>query len=134
EPVGKARMYLLTQPMPEAKPVKTAKVVIGETFEAKYFNGSYKLHDDGRRSGTLKLSVDGEGNVEGAYYSDRDGQKYEVKGKVGMPLYSIQFTVTFPRSEQTFQGLMFAGDGKAIAGTSRIVQHETGFYAVRVED
>jgi hypothetical protein len=27
---------------------------------------------------------------------------------------------------------MFTGDGKAIVGTSRIVQHDTGFYAVRI--
>ena len=33
-----------------------------------------------------------------------------------------------------FQGWMFTGDGKAIVGTSRIVQHEAGFHAVRVED
>ncbi len=135
EPVGKARLFLLTQPIPEAKPVKGPKVVVsGEKFEAKYFNGTYKLHDDGRRSGTLKLTVDEEGNVDGAYYSDRDGQKYEVKGKVGMPPYAIQFTVKFPRTEQTFQGWMFTGDGKAIVGTSRILQHETGFYALRSEE
>jgi hypothetical protein len=134
EPVGKAKLWLMTQPIPEATPMKEAKVVVGETFEPKYFNGTYKLYDDGRRSGTLKLTVDREGGVAGAYYSDRDGQKYEVKGKVGTPPYSIQFTVQFPRTEQTFQGLMFTGDGKAIVGTSRIVQHETGFYAVRVEE
>ena len=34
---------------------------------------------------------------------------------------------------QSFQGLMFTGDGKAITGTSRIVQHEAAFYAVRVD-
>ena len=118
----------------EAKPVKTAKVVIGDTFESKYFAGTFKLHDDGKRSGTLKLTVDAEGNVDGAYYSDRDGQKYEVKGKVGSPVNTIQFTVKFPRTEQVFQGWMFTGDGKAIVGTSRMVQHEAGFYAVRVEE
>jgi hypothetical protein len=134
EPVGKAKLYLLTQPLPEAKPIKGTKVVIGETFEAKYFTGTFKLHDDGKRSGTLKLTVDGEGNVDGAYYSDRDGQKYEVKGKVGSPLNTIQFTIKLPRTEQVFQGWMFTGDGKAIVGTSRIVQHDAGFYAVRVEE
>lgn len=134
EPVGKARLYLLTAPMPEAAPRKDPKVVIGETFEAAYFNGTYKLRDDGRRSGTLKLSVDKDGSVRGAYYSDRDGQKYDVIGKVGAPPSTIQFTVKFPRSEQTFQGWMFTGDGKAITGTSRIVQHEAGFYAVRVDE
>ena len=111
-----------------------AKFVMGDKFEPRYFNGTYKLHDDGRRSGTLELKVDDEGAVTGSYYSDKDGQKYEVKGKIGTPLYNIQFTIKLPRTEQTFQGWMFTGDGKAIVGTSRIVQHETGFYAVRIED
>lgn len=133
EPVGKAKLYLLTAPLPEAAPKKGPKVVIGKTFEAGYFNGTYKLYDDGRRSGTLKLTVDKDGGVTGAYYSDRDGQKYEVTGKVGTPPQAIQFTIKFPRSRQSFQGLMFTGDGKAITGTSRIVQHEAAFYALRVE-
>jgi hypothetical protein len=134
EPLGKAKLYLLTQPIPEAKPIKGPKAVIGETFEAKYFAGTFKLHDDGKRSGKLKLTVDGEGNVEGVYYSDRDGRKYDVKGKVGTPLNTIQFTIKLPRTEQVFQGWMFTGDGKAIVGTSRIIQHEAGFYALRVEE
>jgi len=50
EPLGKAKLYLLTKPLPEATPKKTAKLVVGETFEPRYFNGSFKLHDDGRRS------------------------------------------------------------------------------------
>jgi len=134
EPIGKAKLYLLTQPMTEATPRKGPNVVIGETFEPGYFNGTYKLHDDGRRSGMLKLTVEKDGSVTGAYYSDRDGSKYEVTGKVGSPSHTIQFTVKFPRSVQTFQGWMFTGDGKAITGTSRLVQHEAGFYAVRVDE
>lgn len=134
EPVGKARLYVLTEPIAEAKPVKGMKVTVGEKFEMKHYAGTYKLHDDGRRSGTLKLTVDEEGNIDGAYYSDRDGQKYEVKGKVGMPISALQFTIKLPRTEQTFQGWIFTGDAKAIVGSSRILQHEAGFYAVRVED
>src|SRR5262245_30340310 len=95
ETVGKAKMYLLTAPMPEATPKKGEKFVFAEPFEARYFSGTFKLLDDGRRAGRLKLTVDKEGNVSGAYYSDRDDQKYEVAGKVGMPLNSIQFTVKF---------------------------------------
>lgn len=134
-PVGKAKLYLMTQPIPEAMPKKGPKLVVsGEKFEMDYINGTYKLLDDGRRSGTLKLKVDKEGDIDGAYYSDRDGQKYEVKGKVGALPFNVQFTIKFPRTEQTFQGWMFTGDGKAIVGTSRIIQHETGFYAIRVEE
>src|SRR5579884_1856718 len=55
EAVGNAKLYLVTKPLPEAAPKKTAKVVIGATFEPRYFNGTYRLHDDGRRSGKLVL-------------------------------------------------------------------------------
>jgi hypothetical protein len=134
EPLGKAQFFLLTQPLADAKPKKDAKLVVGETFEVSYFNGTYKLYDDGRRSGTLKLTVADDGEVRGAYYSDKDGTQYEVSGKVGMPKYSIQFTIKFPRVEQTFQGWLFTGDARALAGSSRLQARETGFYGVRVEE
>src|SRR5262249_26884195 len=41
--VGKAKIYLLTKPMPEAAPQKTQKLEVGEKFEAAYFNGTFKL-------------------------------------------------------------------------------------------
>jgi hypothetical protein len=127
-------MYVITKHLPEANPVKPAKLVIGAQFETRYFNGSYKLFDDGRRSGTLNLKVADSGEVSGWYYSDKDGQKYEVSGKVSnSPQHRIDFLVTYPRSTQTFVGYLFTGDGRAITGTSRLQNHETGFYAVRIE-
>ncbi|HJT78336.1 MAG TPA: hypothetical protein VJ739_14125 [Gemmataceae bacterium] len=134
EAVGKAKLYLMTKPLPEAAPKRTAKVVIGATFESRYFNGTYRLHDDGRRSGKLVLKVEDGGEVTGSFTSDKDGDRYEVKGKVGMPANAIQFTIKFPRVEETFQGWMFTGDGAAIAGSSRLLERESGFYAVRVEE
>jgi hypothetical protein len=133
EAVGNARLYLVTQPLPEAAPKKTEKLVVGEVFEPRYFNGSYKLYDDGRRSGTLVLKVDGEGQVTGSYYSDKDGQKYDLSGKLGKPAHRIQFTIKFPRTEQTFQGWLFTGDGKYLVGSSRLLDREAGFVAVRAE-
>jgi hypothetical protein len=132
-PVGKAEIFLVTKHLPEADPKKMPKVIVGDKFEARYFNGNYKLYDDGRRSGLLKLTVADDGEVTGDYYSDKDGQNYEVSGKVGMPRHSIQFRVTFPRTVQFFNGFMFTGDGRAITGTSRLQERETGFYAVRAE-
>lgn len=134
EPVGKATMYLLTQALPEATPKKTGKLVVGETFEMRYFNGSYRLYDDGRRSGTLKLEVDEDGTVSGGLYSDKDGSKYEVTGKVGKDKHFIEFIVKLPRTEQFFVGWMFTGDGKAITGSSELQTRKTGFYAVRIEE
>jgi hypothetical protein len=134
EPIGKAKLYLLTKPMKEAMPKKEPKLVIGETFEPRYFNGTYKLYDDGRRSGTLKLKVADDGEVTGDYYTDKDGKQYDVKGKIGVPAHSIQFTIKLPRAEQSFQGWLFTGDGKAMTGSSKLLEHEQGFYAIRVEE
>jgi hypothetical protein len=132
-PVGQAKVYLITKPLPGTEPPKTAKLIVGETFEPRYFNGTYKLYDDGRRSGLLKLMVDKDGEVTGSYFSDKDGQKYDVNGKLGSPKHAFQFTIKFPRTEQVFQGWMFTGDAKAFTGFSRLQERETGFYAVRVE-
>lgn len=135
EPVGKAEIYLVTKHLKEATPKKQTRPQVGEAFEARYFNGSYKLYDDGRRSGTLHLKVGDKNEVSGFYYSGKDGQKYEVAGKVGTnPNHSIQFRIMFPKSVQFYQGLMFTGDGAAIVGTSRLQERETGFYAVRADE
>lgn len=135
EPVGKAKLYLLTEPVASVKPRKGDKVVVGEKFELEYFNGQYQLYDDGRRSGKLKIYVDGtNGKVEGAYYSDRDGRKYEVEGKVGDPQHAIRFSIKLPQAQQVFDGYLFTGDAKVIAGTSRLVKRQAGFYAVRIEE
>jgi hypothetical protein len=133
-PVGKAELYLVTKHLAEANPKKADKVIVGATFQAKYFNGVYQLYDDGRRAGKLHLKVDAEGEVSGAYYSDKDGTKYELAGKIGDPNHTIKFTVQLPRISQEFQGWMFTGDGKVISGFSRILDREMGFYAVRVEE
>ena len=135
EPVGKAEIYLVTKHLKEANPKKQSRPEIGEAFEARYFNGSYKLYDDGRRSGTLHLKVADNNEVTGSYYSGKDGRKYEVTGKVSSnPNHAIQFRITFPKSVQSFQGLMFTGDGRAIVGSSRLQDRETGFYAVRADE
>lgn len=134
EPLGKATLYLLTKPMPEAQPKKTGKLIVGEKFLPEYFNGTYRLYDDGRRSGRLTLELKEGGDLVGEYVSDRDGEKYEVRGRVGSQPHSVQFTVKFPRVEQTFQGWLFTGDGKVLTGSSRLQEREAGFYAVRLED
>ncbi len=133
-PEGKAELYLITKRFPEATPKKADKLVVGATFEPRYFTGKYHLYDDGRRSGVLVLSVkDNNRDVTGWYYSDKDGQKYEVDGRVGDPLHSLTFKITFPRTPQFFHGYLFTGDGRAITGSSRLQDRDTGFYALRLE-
>ena len=132
-PLKDAKLFVLTKPIPGVQPKRADKLVIGERFEPRYFNGTFKLHDDGRRSGTLTLKVSDSGEVTGSFYSDRDGQKYDVTGRLGTVRHAIAFTVKFPRVEQTFQGMMFTGNGKVIAGTSKLQDREAGFYAERIE-
>jgi hypothetical protein len=134
EPVGKAKLYLVTRHDPALEPKTPGKLVMGRKFEARYFAGTFRLHDDGRRSGKLILSVDDDKRVTGSYYSDKDGAKYEVNGKIALaPPHAIEFTIKFPRVEQTFKGMLFTGDGKAMAGTSRLAEREAAFYATREE-
>ena len=134
EPVGKAEMYLITKHFPEANPPKAGKLVVGEKFEMRYFNGDFKLFDDGRRTGTMHLKVAENGFVTGHYFSDKDGQKYEIDGKVSTnPKHMIEFIITYPRVSQTFTGFLFTGDGRAMTGSSRLDNREMGFYAIRIE-
>ena len=47
--------------------------------------------------------------------------------------HAVAFTIQFPQVAESFQGHLFSGDGKAIAGTSKLQDREAGFYAVREE-
>jgi hypothetical protein len=134
KPLGKAKMYLLTKPLPDAAAKPAQKLEFGGKFEAKYFNGTFKLFDDGRRAGTLRLKVDADSDVTGTFVSDLDGREYEVRGSVGKPNHKILFTIQFPQTQQQYEGMMFTGDGKAIAGTSKLQEKEAGFYATRVHE
>ena len=134
KPVAKAKLYLLAKAIPGVVPKKKPKLAMGEEFQIRYFNGTYKLHDDGRRTGTLKLVATEDGEVSGTYTSDKDGRDYEVKGKIGQPQHSIAFEIKYPAAKQTFAGHLFTGNGKVIAGTSTLSERNTGFYAERIEE
>jgi hypothetical protein len=134
KPVGKAKLYVLTKAIPGVVPKKKPKLAIGEEFQIKYFNGTYKLYDDGRRTGVLKLLATDDGEVSGTYTSDKDGREYEVKGKVGQPQHSITFEIKYPATKQAFSGHLFTGNGKIIAGTTTLQERNAGFYAERIEE
>ncbi len=132
--IGKAKLFFVTKAHPEAKPLKKENaVIVGPNFDMKYFNGTYQLNDDGRRSGKLVLKSDETGEILGSFYSDKDGRKYEVRGKAGAPPHAIQFIIKFPRIEQVFQGFLFTADAKAIAGSAKLADRDSAFYAIRVE-
>ena len=134
KPVGKAKMYLLTKPLADAAPKPNQKLEFGGKFDPKYFTGTFKLHDDGRRTGTLRLKVGDDSDVTGTLVSDLDGREYEVRGSVSKPGHKILFTVQFPQTVQQYEGLMFTGNGKVIAGTSKLQDKDAAFYATRVEE
>lgn len=134
KPLKDAKLYVVTKPIAGVVPKKAPKLVVGEAFEPRFFAGRYKLHDDGRRSGMLKVEVNDAGEITGTFTSDKDGREYEVQGKSGTPKHAVTFTIKYPATTQTFTGYMFSGDGKAIAGTAKMVEREAAFYAVRLED
>jgi hypothetical protein len=134
EPIGNAKLYLITKSLPGTEANKSGRLTIGDTFEPRHFTGVFKLHDDGRRTARLTLKVEADGQVSGQYVSDQSGREYEVFGKVENPKHRIQFTVRFPQSEQVFTGMMFTRDGKAICGTTKLQEKEFGFFAVRADE
>jgi hypothetical protein len=134
KPLGNAKMYLLTKPMPEAAPEKAQKLEFGAKFEPQYFNGTFRLYDDGRRSGVLRLKIGADNDVTGTFVSDQNGREYEVTGSVSKPNHKIQFVVKLPQTHEEFEGFMFTGDGKAIAGSCKLLEREAGFYATRIAE
>jgi hypothetical protein len=133
EPVGKAKLYILTEHDPAVEPKKGSAFAMGDKVEPKHFTGTFKLLDDGRRSGKLVLAANDDGKITGAYYSDRDGAKYEVNGRIGPKPHMVEFAIKFPRTEQVYRGMLFTGGGKALAGTSKLAERESAFYALREE-
>lgn len=133
EPVGKAKVYLVTRQAAEVEAKKAAKPLVGDVFEASVIAGTYKLFDDGRRTATLILKVDEKGEIAGDYISEKTGGKYEVGGKVQPNKHHIVFSVTFPNSVQTFTGWVFTKDASAMAGFTNTQGRDFGFYAVRAE-
>ncbi len=133
EPVGSAKLYLVTKHLPGTEAKKaTGRSVLGEAFEPGAINGKYQLFDDGRRTATLELAVDAEGNITGGYTSEQSGRKYEVTGKITPTMkHQLTFRVKFPNSTQDFTGYVFTKDASALAGMTKIQGQEFGFYAVR---
>ena len=130
---ARAKLWVLARHDAALGAKKGGKFVMGDKVGPKDFAGTWKLLDDGRRSGKLVLKAAADGKLAGHYYSDRNGAKYEVKGKVGPAPHAIEFSISLPRAEQAFKGHLFTAGGMAIAGTSRLGDRDAAFYAVREE-
>ena len=130
KPLNKAKLFVVTKAIANVVPKKVPKLVLGEKFEPRFFIGTYKLCDDGRlrpsqtggkrirRSDRLLLFRQGRREVR-SHRADRNGEALDT------------FKVKWPATEQTFTGYMFTGDGKAIAGTTKLQDRDAGFYAER---
>jgi hypothetical protein len=135
EALGKATIYLVSKPLAGTELKKTARPAADENFRLEFFNGTFRLYSDGRRTGILRLQVDAEGNLSGEFLSDATGNKYPVSGKVGPnPRHAVQFSVKYPQSVEYFSGYIFTRGGQAICGTSKFQDREAGFYAVRTDE
>jgi hypothetical protein len=80
----------------------------------------------------LRLKVNGE-DVTGTFVSDQNGREYDVEGSIAKPNHKIIFMVKLPQTQESFEGCMFTGDGKAIAGICKLLNREAGFYATRIK-
>lgn len=127
-----ARLWLATSVVPLPAQPKNGPPVVSDKFQASYFVGQFRFFDDGRRSGILQLDLGESGELVGKFISDKDGAAYPLMGRLGPQPHQVQFGIRFPRTEQIYQGFLFTGDADAIAGTSKVGDRETGFYAKRV--
>jgi hypothetical protein len=95
------------------------------------FVGAWTLDADGKTRGTLVLKVDAAGEISGEFRSEQSGSSYPVSGKVGNPAHKVTFKITFPMTEQEFEGHLFTRGKKTIAGTTKMLDRPYGFVATR---
>jgi Biopolymer transport protein ExbD/TolR len=104
----------------------------GRAIQPTDFTGRYTLSADGQWSGSLELIVDADGKVSGQFRSDKNGTVYGVTGAVAVDNpQKLTFTIQFPRSKQTFEGLLWTEGKDVIAGTLTMLEHAYSFVAVR---
>ncbi len=129
--LGANKLYTFDKPLPIA-PTSPGRPSSGRTVLPTDFNGRYHLMANGQISGDLELSVAEDATVSGRFRSDRNGAAYPVTGKVAADLArKIEFTIQFPRSTQTYEGLLWTEEKNAFAGTVQILDHPYSFFAVR---
>lgn len=128
--VGDAKMYALGKPMISPQVVERRSFSQG-IVQPEDFSGRYHLDGDGRWTGQLDLAVNSSGEVKGTFASDETGQVYELSGEVGHPTNHIEFSITFPRTAQTFSGYLWTRGRSQIAGVTSMEGQTFGFVARR---
>lgn len=125
------RLYSLAKPL--AVPAgAAARPTLGRAVLPADFNGRYRLYANGQWSGTLDLKVDPAGVVSGRFRSDLNGTSYQVAGQVAAEVpQKVSFTITFPRTRQDYEGLLWTEGKGAMAGTLTMLDRAYGFFALR---
>jgi hypothetical protein len=131
--LGKARLFTLTKsPFPHAGTAEAGRPTPGRTVRAGDFTGRYRLYSNGQWSGTLQLMADDAGGVSGRFWSDSSGAAYAVGGQIASTVpHRIAFRVTFPRTQQDYEGFLWTEGKGALAGTMTMLDRTYGFFAVR---
>lgn len=129
--IGEAKLYTLTEPVALAT-VDRSRPSLGRTVLASDFAGRFRLFANGQWSGLLDLKVDPAGLVSGQFRSDLNGTSYSVNGQVAADVpHKISFTISYPRTKQDFEGLLWTEGKGAMAGTLTMLDRVFGFFAVR---
>lgn len=129
--LGKNRLYPIEKPpaLPGRGPGQPST---GAAVLPTDFNGRYLLVANGQISGALELEVADDGKVSGRFRSDRNGAVYPLAGEVAADMARrVAFEITFPRSKQQYEGLLWTEDRNVFAGTVQIQGHPYSFIAVR---
>jgi hypothetical protein len=130
-PRGEAKLYSLAKAIPPAAAARD-RPSLGRAVQATDFNGRFRLFANGQWSGTLELKVDAAGVVSGQFRSDLNGTTYPVGGQVAADVpQRIQFTITYPRTRQEFDALLWTEGKGAMAGTLTMLDRSYGFFALR---
>ena len=94
--------------------------------------GAVFLEDAARGSYDRMNKLRGEA-VTGVYKSDKSGESYDIVGKIGPQAHRIEFKVTFPMTEQKYEGFLWTHDRDRITGVTQMLDQPFGFQAVRKE-
>ncbi|SIO66118.1 hypothetical protein SAMN05444166_7965 [Singulisphaera sp. GP187] len=129
--LGDAKLYTLSKPLAPAV-VDRSRPSLGRSVLSSDFAGRFRLFANGQWAGTLDLKVDPAGVVTGRFRSDLNGTSYAVSGQVAADVsHKISFTITYPRTRQDFEGLLWTEGKGALAGTLTMLDRAYGFFAVR---
>jgi biopolymer transport protein ExbD len=128
---GQVQLVTLEKPIPTPAPAP-GEPSSGRAVQSTDFAGRYYLIANGQWSGLLELAVDAGGAVTGHFRSDKNGSSYDVKGAVSADVpHKVQFSVQFPRAQQTYEGLLWTEGKNALAGTLSMLERPYGFVAIR---